>query len=279
MLSELGASRAALDHEKQEAQRLRAESEAVRSRYARKLEQLSERRDQLYRSMREDLDRAFREAHEQVAQVVRDVQSGGTSQQAARGREGLIEIQQRARDAEEAAGLAPEPTPPPRPIDWQRAGPGDPVVVSDAGLAVLVALPDRRGRVAVRLGSARVLVPMERVGAAPPGGPNEPQPRGRGRGRVQGPTAADDTLGDAGAGTCDLRGMRVDDALDRLVESLDRAASDGRGQLLVIHGIGTGALRRAVREHLARSPYVARFIPGGPEEGGEGVTTAHLEGG
>ena len=80
----------------------------------------------------------------------------------------------------------------------------------------------------------------------------------------------------AGPSRCDLRGLRVDEALDRLVEALDRAASAGRAHFVVIHGIGTGALRRAVREHLAESPYVRRFLAGAPEEGGEGVTTVDL---
>jgi DNA mismatch repair protein MutS2 len=44
----------------------------------------------------------------------------------------------------------------------------------------------------------------------------------------------------------------------------------------VIHGVGTGALSRAVREHLGASPYVTRFAPGGPGEGGDGVTIAEL---
>ncbi len=273
MLSELGASRAALEREQREARRLRAESEAVRSRYQQKLERLAERRDELYRSMRAGLDEAFREAHQQVAQVVRDVQRGGTAQEAARGRESLLAIQEKTRREEEEAGMAPEAPAPSRPVDWNRARPGDPLVVAGAGPAVLVALPDRRGRVAVRLGSARVLIPRERVGAPAPGG----DPPLRPRGGVRLPSASADVLGDAGAGRCDLRGLRVDEALDRLVESLDRAASDGRNELVVIHGIGTGALRRAVREHLARSPYVIRFLPGALEEGGEGVTTAHLE--
>ncbi len=273
MLSELGASRAALEREQREAQRLRAESEAVRSRYQQKLERLGERRDQLYRSMRAGLDQAFREAHEQVAQVVRDVQRGGSAQQAARARASLLEIEEKARKEETEAGLAPEPPAPPRPVDWARARPGDPLVVAGAGPAVLVALPDRRGRVAVRLGSARVLIPRERVGSPAPGDEPPPKPRGG----VGLPSASRDVLGDEGAGRCDLRGLRVDEALDRLAESLDRAAADGREHLLVVHGIGTGALRRAVREHLARSPYVSRYLPGAPEAGGEGVTEAHLE--
>ena len=90
MLSELGASRAALEHEQREASRVRAESETARADYRARLEKLQQRRDALYRSMRDDLDRAFRGAHEQVASVIRDLQRGGTAQDAARARESLL---------------------------------------------------------------------------------------------------------------------------------------------------------------------------------------------
>ena len=45
----------------------------------------------------------------------------------------------------------------------------------------------------------------------------------------------------------------------------------------IIHGKGTGALRRAVREFVAGHPLVSTYEAGGPKEGGEGVTIAKLE--
>ena len=78
------------------------------------------------------------------------------------------------------------------------------------------------------------------------------------------------------AGRCDLRGQRVDEALDRLAASLDLAVADGRDGLLVIHGHGTGALRQAVRAHLRSSDLVVRVRAGGDDEGGEGVTFAEV---
>jgi len=51
-----------------------------------------------------------------------------------------------------------------------------------------------------------------------------------------------------GTAECDLRGLRVEEALDRLDAALDEAAAAGRDELRVIHGIGTGALRRAWRD-------------------------------
>jgi DNA mismatch repair protein MutS2 len=84
---------------------------------------------------------------------------------------------------------------------------------------------------------------------------------------------AEDSLAE---GRCDLHGMRVDDALDRVASALDLAASMGQIRIVILHGRGTGALRQAVRRYLADSPYVTRFAPGGPHEGGDGVTIAEL---
>jgi DNA mismatch repair protein MutS2 len=80
------------------------------------------------------------------------------------------------------------------------------------------------------------------------------------------------------ANTVDVRGLRADEALRELQGFLDRAALEGGETAFVIHGHGTGALRKAVREYLAISPYVERFRPGGPGEGGDGVSVVSLKG-
>jgi DNA mismatch repair protein MutS2 len=75
---------------------------------------------------------------------------------------------------------------------------------------------------------------------------------------------------------CDLHGLRVDEAIDRLIYALDRAASAGHSSLAISHGRGTGALRKAVREHLRECVYISHFSTAAPEDGGEGVTIAFL---
>ncbi len=267
MLHELATSRAALESEQREAARVRQESEAVRTEYRHKLEKLSQRRDELYRAMREDLDEQFKNAHAQIAAVIRDLQRGGsaTAQHAAHARERLVSLEVRQRDAEEAAGLVADPAELLIPVDWNHAHAGDAVKVAGGLVGTLQALPDRRGRVAVMVGSVRMVVPAERVGRAEPGDVVAAPAR-----------TAYRTPPSGGTERCDLRGQRVDEALDVLGAALDRAASDGRDRLLVIHGLGTGALRVAVRRYLSSSPYVARLEAAEPGEGGDGASVAHL---
>lgn len=75
----------------------------------------------------------------------------------------------------------------------------------------------------------------------------------------------------------DLRGLLVDEALETLEKYLDDALLSGIPRVNIIHGKGTGALRKAVREYLAGHPRVASFRLGGLGEGGDGATVAELK--
>ena len=70
----------------------------------------------------------------------------------------------------------------------------------------------------------------------------------------------------------DLRGQRVDEALENLGYFLDKAFLARMPWARIIHGIGTGRLRKAVREVLKSHPQVDHFDPGKEGEGGDGVT-------
>jgi DNA mismatch repair protein MutS2 len=76
--------------------------------------------------------------------------------------------------------------------------------------------------------------------------------------------------------TCDLRGLRADDGVGMATAFLDRSIGEGRRVAFLVHGHGTGSLREAVRRELTQSQYVSRFRPGGPSEGGDGVTIVWL---
>jgi DNA mismatch repair protein MutS2 len=68
----------------------------------------------------------------------------------------------------------------------------------------------------------------------------------------------------------------VEEAIPRLDKHLNDAYLARLPSVRIIHGRGTGALRRAVREQLEGHPLVASYRPGDQHEGGEGVTVAEL---
>ena len=76
----------------------------------------------------------------------------------------------------------------------------------------------------------------------------------------------------------DLRGRVTDEALPMVDSFLDVAYRAGQNRLEVVHGKGTGALRRAVREMLRKHPLVTTFESAEPKQGGDGVTIVTLVG-
>lgn len=74
----------------------------------------------------------------------------------------------------------------------------------------------------------------------------------------------------------DLRGMKVDEALNQLERSLDLALRSGEDRLKIVHGHGTDALKRAIRAYLSRSIYVKKWKAGTPETGGDGLTWVEI---
>ncbi len=76
----------------------------------------------------------------------------------------------------------------------------------------------------------------------------------------------------------DARGLRVEELLREADRFLDRLYAEGAPDAVILHGHGTGALKQALREHLARSPYVKAFHPGNSNEGGDAVTVVSLAG-
>jgi len=74
----------------------------------------------------------------------------------------------------------------------------------------------------------------------------------------------------------DIRGARVDEALAGLERYLEDASLAGLGQVTVIHGLGTGALRDAVRSASGSHPLVKSVRPGERGEGGDGATIVTL---
>jgi DNA mismatch repair protein MutS2 len=121
-----------------------------------------------------------------------------------------------------------------------------------------------RGRVTVLLGGAKVVLAPDavRLRDSEPASPY---------GFAAAPAAAP-----LEAGEVVLIGERVDVAIERLRDRLGEAAALGQGVIRIVHGKGTGALRRAVREFLKGERRVERIEFAAPNDGGDGVTIAHL---
>ena len=75
----------------------------------------------------------------------------------------------------------------------------------------------------------------------------------------------------------DLRGSMTDEALLQLERYLDSARTAKLPSVRIIHGKGTGALRKAVQDYLRRDPGVKSFRLGRYGEGEDGVTIAELK--
>lgn len=149
------------------------------------------------------------------------------------------------------------------------AGPphiGDQVEVGDKGIRGQLLSVDGE-RAWIQRGSLRFEVPaaqLRRLEGQPARAPIEV--------RVQAPP--EDT-----AHEISLLGLRAREALAELETFLDQAARAHYPSVRIIHGIGSGALKRAVEDYLSGSPYCVQFRGGAPAEGGAGVTVAELAAG
>jgi len=127
----------------------------------------------------------------------------------------------------------------------------------------------------------------ETLAAIWPAGPSRTNPVERSRSRRARPVAVPDLP--AGptsalrldrirtvASSLDLRGARVEEALDLLGRYLDDASLAGLERVTIIHGIGTGALRDAVRASASGHPLVTSVRAGERGEGGDGATLISL---
>lgn len=91
------------------------------------------------------------------------------------------------------------------------------------------------------------------------------------------PRAKKEETASAGKTSVDLRGMDREEALMELDRYIDGAVRMGLGEITIIHGKGTGVLRKAVGEHLKKHPSIRSHRLGVYGEGEDGVTIAELK--
>ena len=169
-------------------------------------------------------------------------------------------------EAEGKLGRRPEaPVPPPTRL----AKAGDTVELLRMGTQATVLSVNKDGSLQLQAGILKISAKQEEVRVVEGGSQKQAQKF------IQ---RAEHKLKQLGASPeVDLRGMMTDEALGALDLFLDNAVLGKLNEVRIIHGKGTGAVRKAVREHLKRSRYVKSFRPGRYGEGEDGVTIAELK--
>jgi len=263
--------------------------ERARAAEARAAEALRTAEEERRRARRER-DEAVREARAEAERLVGQLRDEVASMRRHLERETVTApaidaaLARADRTLERLPSAAPEPE--------RRAGPrerrpwraGDRVRSRSGGWEGRVAAVGRGGRrLTVEAGGLRVSVAADDLepaaGTAPPSPAPAAAPGGRGQEGGEPPSGiASLRLARARsvASSLDLRGARVEEALDALSRYLDDASLAGLEQVTVIHGLGTGALRDAVRELAGSHPLARGFRAGERGEGGDGATVVRL---
>ncbi len=168
-----------------------------------------------------------------------------------------------------------EPAAAERPLAAEELVAGTRVYVSGLDTVAEVLAPPSKGQVRVAAGALKLTVAVASLAPAKAAKKDQRRalPRPAKGTRPEGsalrgehvPVRTDDN-------TLDLRGQRVDEALDRVDAFVDRLLAEGEPAGFVLHGHGTGALKSAVRRHLESSRYVARSRAADAEDGGDAFT-------
>lgn len=126
--------------------------------------------------------------------------------------------------------------------------------------------PDARGELDVQFGALRTRVKASQIARIV-----RPQQQGASvQVRVTQAPAAPTGI------SIEVRGQRVEEAIPVVEDFVENAFRAGLPFVRIVHGKGTGTLRRVVQEQLARNPLVASYETAELNDGGEGVTIAHL---
>jgi DNA mismatch repair protein MutS2 len=266
-----------LEHERRLVARERQMVEQAQGRLQTREQDLRDREETFRKRLDQKLDERLRDARREIDSVMDSLKAragrivhthtGEIGAVRAEARDALDQIASRVRDNVEG----PSPSlPSGAPAERQRAAEeGDRVAVGPLGLEGIVqsihdghAELDVRGkRMRARVEELRVLVPSGASAA----------PRPQVRVTVE--------MAPRGAASSEINviGSNSEDAVGRVERFLDEAAVNDLKSLRIVHGYGTGTLRRSIAEFLRAHPFVATFGPAPDNQGGGGVTVVELK--
>jgi DNA mismatch repair protein MutS2 len=260
---------AGLEHQRQrqqdaaeEAAALLARTELLHEELLQRWQQQKEQSAELQEQRRQELERSIRDGQKEVRRIIRrlrqgrDVDTSSLGETARRAGQRLKKLEQQHR-----------PQPERRDHKGWRPGVGDRVRVLSLGKAGEVLALSADGReLTVRCGVMRLNLELSAIEGLNGEKPAPPEATVKVRSRTPIGSRSPDVRTERN--TVDVRGMRVHEA-EAAVEERLRTAS---GPLWVIHGIGTGKLKRGLREWLATVPYVERVSDAEQGDGGQGCS-------
>jgi DNA mismatch repair protein MutS2 len=267
-----------LQEAKNELQRVRATLEGEREQFARLNQELEQHKKRFRAEALERIREPQREALGQVERLIseykkklRSVDEKHAAALTAQAETETVRESFRKIEAALDEVAPPPPMPVVIPLRAEPAAPefqvNQPVRVLSLGNdGVLLSDPANRSKPAeVMVGTMRLKVKWEQL---------EPKAASAPRaGSKQVHLTGEDT---SLPGEIHLLGKTVDEAMDALAAYLDRAARSGKPFVRIVHGHGSGAIRKAVRDFLKKSRYEMKFRAGGPNEGGEGCTVVEF---
>ena len=272
VLTQLDRQRQQMEKEKDEARKLRREMEESAKTAREYRERLEKEKAKAVEKAQAEARAIIQEARDTADQVFAELNEMRRRQE--KEADWLEQNQRRSdlrrqlNEAEDALG-SHEELPPPPPTRPARAG--DTVELVKMGTRASVIAVNKDGSLQLQAGILKITAKQEEVRVVEDAG------GGGKKQAVQIAQRAEHQLRSLGASPeVDLRGMMTDEAILVLDRFLDSAVMGRLDTVTVIHGKGTGAVRKAVREHLKRSKYVRSFRPGRFGEGEDGVTVVEL---
>lgn len=256
-----------LSQELQTAQELRESTDEIKKEYEENLTHLKKDKKKTVKIIKDKFDREILEVKAEIKEIMDELRREKSEKIARRAYARLAQLEGGFKDKLSEHEIKEEYGE----IDWNTVKTGTKLTVKELNQIVeLLSLPDKNGKVQVKMGNLTTKLPIKKLAPYNKSFDNS--------GKYYTPnTTQNFNLKKYSVSTrLDLRGYRVEDALDSLELYLDEVSLASLQEVIVIHGHGTGALKQAVREYLSESPYVASFRPGNDSEGGDGVCVVKI---
>ena len=271
LLSDLEASRRTIEKEREEIAVYRREAESLKQQAEQRQAKLDEQRDRIIREANEKANAILREAKEVADETIRNFHKFGKENISAAEMEKERErLRKKIKDTSAASSLgSKKPKKAHKPSDFKL---GESVKVLSMNLTGTVgSLPDSRGNVTVQMGILRSQVNISDLEIIEEPSPYTQKKFNRtSRGKI----AMGKSL--SVSPEINLLGKTVDEAVAELDKYLDDALLSHLNTVRVVHGKGTGALRKGIHEYLRRQKHVKSYHLAEFGEGDAGVTIVEL---